>query len=64
MRTLARALWHVEQYGGYGDDEDDQSSWKKSGWEKWKKDDWKKESWQDWKRKWSEKDSAASSWKT
>lgn len=38
MRALAHALWHVQQYGGYDDYEDDQSSWKNFG---WKKEDWK-----------------------
>ena len=64
MRTLARALYHVEQYGGLFDDDDEynqdywkQSDWKKDDWksddwkkEDWKKEDWKKESWQDWKK--------------
>ena len=65
MRTLARALYHVEQYGGLFDDDDEynqdywkQSDWKKDDWksddwkkEDWKKEDWKKESWQDWKKR-------------
>ena len=65
MRTLARALYHVEQYGGLFDDDDDynqdywkQSDWKKDDWkrddwkkEDWNKEDWKKESWQDWKKR-------------
>ena len=45
MRAFARALCHVEQYGGY-DDEDDYSSWKKLNavGEKMfgKKENWKK----------------------
>ena len=36
MRTLARALYHVEQYGGLFDDDDEynQDYWKQSDWKK------------------------------
>ena len=64
MRTLARALYHVEQYGGLFDDDDEynQDYWKQSEWKKddWKSDDWKKEDWK--KEDWKKEDWKKESW--